>query len=126
MYDLLNIPSELYKACSTKSLQGFYLLEDPVNWFQPYDNEINFDEINRDFDGNTTESHGLLVGSIRVCSTGCEGYHIYIFKGPYAGSVWSDQRVPAGYIRKIHKSFGTYLWRIRIFRKSHIAIPFWR
>jgi hypothetical protein len=126
MYNQLNIPLEVYKACTTNSLQGTYLLEDPYNWFQPYEDEINYNEINQEFDKKTTDSHGLLVGSIRICNTGCEGYHIYVFKGPDSGSVWSDQRIPCGYLKKIHKSFRTYLWRIKLFRKAHLFIPFWR
>jgi len=105
MHKKLNIPIEVYKACETKSLQGRYLLEAPSNWFQPYEYEVNLDDINRDFDQKTTEKHGLLVGSIRICNTGCEGYHIYVFRGVEAGTVWSDQRIPFGYIRKIHRSF---------------------
>jgi hypothetical protein len=126
MYEELEIPNEVYKACETKSLQGRYLLEEPSNWFQPYDDEIDLQKINFDFDQKSTEENGLLVGSIRICNTGCEGYHIYIFRGTEKGTVWSDQRVSCGYLRKIHNNFSTYLWRIRILRKLHIYIPFMR
>lgn len=118
--DLL-IPGELRQACSDRSLVGDYLLSIPEDWFQPHDAEgVDLVSIDRDFDGTTTTKEGLLVGAIRICSTGCEGYHIYVFRGPFAGEIWSDQRVSFGSLTRIADTLSGYLEVLRNHGKSHI------
>jgi len=117
----LPIPIELVQACNRRSMQGDYLLSDPEDWLQPCGFErTDFDAFNRDFDGSTSTKEGILVGAIRICNTGCEGYHLFVFKGPFAGQIWSDQRIPDGRVTKLTDSLSEYLEVIRTKGRSHV------
>ena len=117
----LPIPSELRQACSEHHLVGDGLLSTEQDWLQPYDlDEVDLRTFNNDFDATTTTEQGLLIGAIRICNTGCEGYHLYVFRGPAAGEIWSDQRVPSGRLVKIANSLKEYLEIIRSLGKSHV------
>ena len=116
------IPSELWAACEDPAATGDYLLSSPCNWLQPYDADgVDVAELNRDFDGLSETEAGLLVGSVRICNTGCEGYHVYVYRGPSAGEVWSDQRVPYGRVERLASSLTTYLEAVRRLGRRHVA-----
>jgi len=83
--------------------------------------EVNWEEFSQPFDGETTTSEGLLTGAIRICNTGCEGYHLYIFPGKDEGSIWSDQRYPFGRLTKICDNIETYLKNLKLYGRDHIT-----
>ena len=116
------IPEVLREACADLRLVGNYKLSIEDDWLQPYDDErVDPREINRDFDAATETKQGLLCGAIRICNTGCEGYHLYVYRGPHAGEIWSDQRVPFGRLGKISDSLDEYLDVLRELGDRHVT-----
>ena len=115
------IPEELISACSNELLTGEYMLDHSINWLQPYDwDGVEPLEINQDFDGETQTKQGLLVGAIRICNTGCEGYHLYVYRGKHSGEIWSDQRIPFGRLTKISDVLSEYLETVRRIGREHV------
>jgi hypothetical protein len=120
--DRLNIPKVLLKALKETDLLGDYKLSGVEDWLQPYEmEEVNWGEFAQPFDGETTISEGLLTGAIRICNTGCEGYHLYIFSGNDEGSIWSDQRYPFGRLTRICDNIENYLENLRYYGRDHIT-----
>jgi len=104
------------------ALNGDYLLSCSADIAQPCNLEdIDCADFTRAFDGETCTTEGLLCGAYRICNTGCEGYHIYVFSGPHEGEIWSDQRVPFGRLGKISDSLSEYLSRIAKLGRKHIV-----
>ena len=111
---------ELVHALEDDSLVGDYRLSPQAEWFQPYEpDDIDWNELKSAFDGVSTTSQGLLTGTIRICNTGCEGYHLYVFSGKEEGSIWSDQRIPFGRLTKICESLALYLSNLELFGNAH-------
>ncbi len=122
LLDKIEVPEVLFRSLTNESLVGFYKLENKLNWLQPYEiEEVDWDQFNQDFDGKTTTSQGLLVGAIRICNTGCEGYHIYVYLGKDKGTIWSDQREPFGRLTKISDDIDEYIENIRSLGRGHIS-----
>ena len=112
----------MFEALNDPKLVGDYKLSPQDEWLQPYEaDEIDAAVFSAPFNGSSTTVQGLLCGAIRICNTGCEGYHIYVFNGPEAGSIWSDQRYPFGRLSKICSSLDIYLSNLREFGAGHIA-----
>ncbi|WP_444956785.1 hypothetical protein [Microbulbifer sp. ZKSA002] len=117
-----SIPKSLFQALNDPKMVGDYKLSPQEEWFQPYEiEEVDTAEVLGAFDGRSTTSEGILSGAIRICNTGCEGYHVYVFSGPEAGSIWSDQRYPFGRLSKICSSLDVYLANLSEFGAGHIA-----
>ncbi|MCH9695556.1 MAG: hypothetical protein K0U72_13670 [Gammaproteobacteria bacterium] len=116
----LSIPQELLDAWPNPALTGDYLLSNSADITQPYSlEEFDYNEFAQPFDGESCTSQGLLCGAYRICNTGCEGYHIYVFSGPHEGEIWSDQRVPFGRLGKISDSLSEYLSRVAELGRNH-------
>ena len=122
MIDRLNIPRELHQALKEPELLGDYKLSGYEDWLEPYElEEIDWKVFTQPFDGETTIPEGLLSGAIRICNTGCEGYHLYIFSGKDEGSIWSDQRYPFGRLTRICENIENYLENLRRYGRDHIT-----
>jgi len=115
-----DVPRELLAACANPDIHTARLLSPPEEWFQPHEtDDISLEDFDHDFDASAATPEGLLCGAYRIANTGCEGYHIYVFHGEQAGSVWSDQRVPEGKVFRIANDWRAYLEYVR----HHKALP---